>query len=92
MLPEDVPLRRRGQLDRERFPPEALDCCFALFRAALRPLAESGKLGYVLFQLAPWVRYDDATLSYLASLPARLPGWPLAVELRNETWIPARTD
>ncbi len=92
MLPEDVPLRRRGELDREQFPPEALDRCFALFRAALEPLAAAGKLGYVLFQLAPWVRYDDATLAYLASLPGRLPGFTLAVELRNETWIPERTD
>jgi uncharacterized protein YecE (DUF72 family) len=46
----------------------------------------------VLFQLAPWVRYGEATLAYLASLPARLPGWPLAVEFRNETWIPERTE
>ena len=50
MLPEDVPLRRRGELDRERIPPEALERCFALFRAALEPLAAAGKLGYVLFQ------------------------------------------
>ena len=92
MLPEDVPLRRRGELNREQFPPEALDRCFALFRAALEPLAAAGTLGYVLFQLAPWVRYDDATLAYLASLPGRLPGFTLAVELRNETWIPERTD
>ena len=92
MLPEDAPLRRRGELDRDQFPPEALDLCFALFRAALEPLVAAGKLGYVLFQLAPWVRYDEATLAYLASLPARLPGWPLAVEFRNETWIPERTD
>ena len=92
MLPEDVPLRRRGELDRERIPQEALDRCFELFRAALAPLAAAGKLGYVLFQLAPWVRYEEATLDYLASLPARLPGFTLAVEVRNETWIPERTD
>jgi uncharacterized protein YecE (DUF72 family) len=92
MLPEDVSVRRRGELDREQFPPEALDRCFALFRAALEPLAAAGKLGYVLFQLAPWVDYDEPMLAYLASLPARLPGWTLAVEFRNETWIPERTD
>ena len=92
MLPEAPPLRRRGELDREQFPREALDVCFTLFRAALEPLAAVGKLGYVLFQLAPWVRYDEATLAYLASLRSRLPGWPLAVEFRNETWIPERTD
>jgi uncharacterized protein YecE (DUF72 family) len=92
LLPENVSLRRRGEVDRARIPPEALDRCFELFRAAVEPLATAGKLGYVLFQLAPWVRYEEATLEYLASLPARLPGFTLAVELRNETWIPQRTD
>ncbi|MBI2469223.1 MAG: DUF72 domain-containing protein [Candidatus Rokubacteria bacterium] len=92
MLPEDVPLTRRGEVDRDRFPAEALDRCFELFRAGLAPLAGAGKLGYVLFQLAPWVRYGDATLDYLASLPRRLPGWAVAVEFRNATWVPERTD
>ena len=92
MLPQDLPLRPRGEVDRDRFPAEALHRCFELFREGLRPLAEAGKLGYVLFQLAPWVRYDDAGLAYLASLPGRLPGWTVAVEFRNATWIPERTD
>ncbi len=92
MLPEAVPTTRRGEVARERFPAEALDRCFELFRDGLAPLAEAGKLGYVLFQLAPWVRYGDAVLAYLASLPRRLPGWAVAVEFRNETWIPERTD
>lgn len=92
MLSEGAPRGRRGEVDRDAFPPRALDRCFELFRAGAAPLAEAGKLGYVLFQLAPWVRYEEATLAYLASLPARLPGWTLAVELRNETWIPERTD
>jgi uncharacterized protein YecE (DUF72 family) len=91
MLPEDVPLTRRGEVERERFPAEALDRCFELFREGLAPLVEGGKLGYVLFQLAPWVRYDDATLDYLASLRRRLPGWAVAVEFRNAGWIPERT-
>jgi uncharacterized protein YecE (DUF72 family) len=92
MLPEDLPLTRRGEIERERFPAEALDRCFELFRDGLAPLAEAGKLGYVLFQLAPWVRYGDPALAYLASLRRRLPGWTVAVEFRNATWIPERTD
>ena len=92
LLPENVTARRRGEIDRARIPPEALGRCVELFRAAVEPLATAGKLGYVLFQLAPWVRYEDATLEYLASLPARLPGFTLAVEFRNATWIPERTD
>jgi uncharacterized protein YecE (DUF72 family) len=92
MLPEDVPLRPRGEVERDRFPAEALDRSFELFREGLRPLAEAGKLGYILFQLAPWVRYHETTLDYLASLPRRLPGWAVAVEFRNQTWIPERTE
>ena len=46
----------------------------------LAPLETAGKLGYVLFQLAPWVRFDAERLDYLASLPARLPGMTVAVE------------
>jgi len=91
MLPEDLPLTRRGEVERERFPAEAVDRCFELFREGLAPLAEAGKLGYVLFQLAPWVRYGEAALDYLASLPRRLPGFTVAVEFRNASWIPERT-
>jgi uncharacterized protein YecE (DUF72 family) len=78
----------RGEIEAGEFPPEALDEAFRLFRAALAPLSEAGKLGYVLFQLAPWVHYDDARLEYLASLPARLPGWTVAVEFRHRSWLP----
>jgi len=74
MLPENVTPRRRGEIDRERIPAEAVDVCFELFRAAVEPLAAAGKLGYVLFQLAPWVRYEDATLEYLAGQKTRQDG------------------
>ena len=78
----------RGEIEAAEFPPEALDEAFRLFRAALTPLAEAGKLGYVLFQLAPWVRYDETQLAYVASLPSRLPGWSVAVEFRHRSWLP----
>jgi uncharacterized protein YecE (DUF72 family) len=92
MLPEDVPLRGHGEVDRDRFPVEALDRCFELFREGVAPLAHAGKLGYVLFQLAPWVRYSDRALEYLASLRRRLPDWAIAVEFRNATWVPDRAE
>ena len=49
-------------------------------------------MGYVLFQFAPWVHWAPARLDYLASLPARLPGWTLAVEFRHRSWFPDRAD
>ena len=78
----------RGEIEAGEFPPEAVDEAFRLFRAALGPMAEADKLGYVLFQLAPWVRFDDARLQYVASLPARLPGCTVAVEFRHRSWLP----
>lgn len=88
LLPADARRTRRGEIEAGAFPPEAVEAAFRLFRAALAPLAEAGKLGYVLFQFAPWVRYDRARLAYAASLPARLPGWTVAVEFRDRSWFP----
>jgi uncharacterized protein YecE (DUF72 family) len=88
LLPAHARRTRRGEVDVGTLPPEALDHVFRLFRDALAPLAEAGKLGYVLFQLAPWVRFDRARLDYLASLRPRLPGTTVAVEFRDRSWFP----
>jgi uncharacterized protein YecE (DUF72 family) len=82
----------RGEIEAGSFPPEALAATFGHFRAAVAPLAEAGKLGYVLFQFAPWVHHDAAWLAYLRSLPERLPGWTLAAEFRHRSWLPARAE
>jgi uncharacterized protein YecE (DUF72 family) len=88
LLPARPARTRRGEIDRAGVPPEAIDAAFRVFRAALAPLAEAGKLGYVLFQLAPWVHFGDDWLAYLAGLPARLPGFTVAVEFRHRSWLP----
>jgi uncharacterized protein YecE (DUF72 family) len=95
-LPADVqaslPARprrsHRGEILADDVPAAGVDAAFRLFRAALAPLADAGKLGYVLFQFAPWVHYDTARLDYLASLPSRLPGWMVAAEFRHRSWFP----
>ena len=92
LLPKSPQRTRRGEIDATSFSPEAVNCAFQLFRAAVGPIAESGKLGYVLFQFAPWVHFDTARLDYLASLPARLPGWTLAIEFRHRSWLPEHID
>jgi uncharacterized protein YecE (DUF72 family) len=88
LLPRQARRTRRGEIEATSFPPEAVDAAFRLFRAAVAPLAEAGKLGYVLFQFAPWVRYDAPRLDTLASLAERLPGWTIAVEFRHRSWFP----
>jgi len=92
LLPRNPARTRRGEVDATSVPPEALERTFALFREAMRPIAEAGKLGYVLFQLAPWVHFDTDRLDYLASLPRRLPGWTIAVEFRHRSWLPEHAD
>src|SRR5207237_10567564 len=81
----------RGGVGGRRFPAGAAGEGVPPLRGGAGPSGGGGKLGYVLFQLAPWVRYDDARLEYLASLPARLPGWTVAVEFRHRSWLPDHT-
>jgi uncharacterized protein YecE (DUF72 family) len=90
LLPLGARHTRRGEVDAAAFPPEARDAALRLLHAALTPLIEAGKLGYVLFQLAPWVRYSPARLDDLATLPERLPGCTVAVEFRDRSWFPDR--
>ena len=82
----------RGEILADEVPAAGLDAAFRLFRAALRPLEESGKLGYVLFQFAPWVHFEPRRLDYLGSLSERLPGWTVAVEFRHRSWFPDHAD
>jgi uncharacterized protein YecE (DUF72 family) len=91
-LPARARRSRRGEILADDVPAEGVDAAFRLFRAALRPLEEAGKLGYVLFQFAPWVHFDTTRLDYLASLPARLPGWQVAAEFRHRSWFPDHAD
>lgn len=92
MLPATARPNARGQFENTVFPREARDWAFDTFREALQPLEDAGKLGYVLFQMAPWVRYGSEALDYLASLPQRLPGLTVAVEFRDASWLPGHTD
>lgn len=92
LLPRQPARTPRGEIDAAAFSPEALEATFAVFRRALVPLAEAGKLGYVLFQFAPWVRCDPARLASLARLPERLPGLTVAVEFRHRSWLPGHAE
>jgi uncharacterized protein YecE (DUF72 family) len=92
MLPAGAHPNARGQIENRMFPREAYQWAFETFREGLRPLADNGKLGYVLFQMAPWVKYAPEALDYLASLPERLPDVTVAVEFRDASWLPAHAD
>ena len=86
--------RRRGAARSwpTRFPPRVSTrpfACSAPRWARWRLPASSAD---VLFQFAPRVHFEERWLEYLAGLPARLPGWTLAVELRHRSWFPDHAD
>src|SRR6185503_1886061 len=83
LLPRHPRATPRGEILADEVPPEGVEAAFRLFRAALGPLEAAGKLGYVLFQFAPWVHFEERWLEYLAGLPARLPGCFLAGDGRH---------
>ncbi len=67
-------------------PEEFLNACWDQFRAFLEPLAAAGRLGYVLFQLPPGVRYSEAVLEEVHGWTEQLPGYRVAVEFRHRDW------
>ncbi|HKV45549.1 MAG TPA: DUF72 domain-containing protein [bacterium] len=67
-------------------PDEFLNACWDRYREFLAPLEQAGKLGYVLFQLPPGVKYSPAALEAMRGWKRELPGCHLAVEFRNRDW------
>ena len=56
------------------------------FRRGIEPLAASGKLGALLAQFPPSFKGDPASRDYLAQLLRALGDYPVAVELRHQSW------
>ncbi len=71
-------------------PADLDDEIWRIFREALRPLRESGKLGSVLLQFAPWVAPTKESPLMLERARDRLGDLPLAVEFRNAAWLEER--
>jgi uncharacterized protein YecE (DUF72 family) len=92
MLPRTVPTKMAGQIPNDAFDADARAWAFSELQNNLRPIQEAGKLGYILFQLAPWMKRSDEALAYLATLPKALPRATIAVEFRSRSWFGEHTD
>jgi len=79
-------LRESEEVRFSDVPEEFLNACWDHFRAVLDPLALTGKLGYVLFQLPPGVKYSPEALEAMLAWKRELAGHRLAVEFRNRDW------
>jgi len=63
-----------------------------LFACGLAPLREAGRLDVLLFQF-PWsFRNDARNLDWLARVADTFANWPVAVELRHDSWLGDATD
>ena len=82
-LPKDLLAKVRAK----EFPKEVVEAAFDMFRAALRPLKEAGKLGCLLFQFPPWFVPSAGAYAWLEVVREKLPDHGLAVEFRNWRWI-----
>jgi len=69
-------------------PPERLlELSFEMFRGALAPLRNAGRLGCILFQFPPWFVASAAHEAYIDFCRARLPNDQLAIEFRHTSWF-----
>jgi uncharacterized protein YecE (DUF72 family) len=91
MLPPSATKQHRGRIANSAVGDEARIWAFDELHKTLAPLRKADKLGYVLFQLAPWLKFSDESLSYLETLPRRLPDSVIAVEFRNRSWFGEHT-
>ncbi len=83
----DLPTTQKKNLYYKDLPSELLDALWGRFRSALDPLRQSGKLGVVLFQFAPWFVFRPSSLDLIAACAEQLSGYRIAVEFRNTSWF-----
>ncbi|MFW6195566.1 MAG: DUF72 domain-containing protein [Chloroflexota bacterium] len=84
-LPDSV-LAKRNVYAKD-VPPEIVGEAWQRYNEAVRPLAESGKLGVVTFQFPPWFLPGQDSERYIVDCQERMPGWAMAVEFRNRRWL-----
>ncbi len=89
-IAESLPDTKRKSVYYKDLPNELRDALWSEFRNSLRPLAESGKLGVILFQFPPWFTPSPENKAHLEECVERMEGFTLAVEFRNATWFGER--
>jgi uncharacterized protein YecE (DUF72 family) len=91
-LPGGAQSKKIGRVPSTAFGEEARAWAFEQLRKGLMPLREANKLGYLLFQLAPWVKRSDRTQADLVQLKHEFPDDVVAIEFRNRSWFGEHTD
>lgn len=68
-------------------PEEVRDELWRRFKDALQPLKQAGKLRATHWQFAPWVTAAPEWRAHVEECVARMDGFLMAVEFRNQTWF-----
>jgi uncharacterized protein YecE (DUF72 family) len=84
MLPEETGAKARVYA--RDLPEDAMNAVWDMFASALRPLAEAGKLGAILYQFPHWFAASRQNVEYLRELADRSPAQP-AIEFRGAGWM-----
>jgi uncharacterized protein YecE (DUF72 family) len=84
-LPAD--LRGKRRIYGKDLPPELTEEVWRLYRDAMTPLHDAGKLGAILMQYPSWFLPNRRNSEALLEAQARLAPLPMAVELRNGRWL-----
>ncbi|MBJ6750209.1 DUF72 domain-containing protein [Geomonas anaerohicana] len=93
--PHRLPERLRAMLapaDLERedlhvAEPTLLKAMAQALVAALEPLKQAHKMGFVIFQFPPWFGYKKSNLDYIHYCRELMAGIPIAVEFRHGSWF-----
>ena len=84
-LPE--PVAKKARVYYKDIPDEVRDELWTIYRRALRPMRDSGKLGAVLIDFPPWFVPSKENRDYLEHAKERLPDEDVLIEFRNRLWV-----
>jgi uncharacterized protein YecE (DUF72 family) len=80
-------IKTKANVYPHHLPEEALDDLWQGYAGIARTFHVAGKLGALLFQFPPWFHPAPDNYVYIARCRQRLPGFPLAVEFRDGSWL-----
>ena len=89
-LREMLPVLDRTRGETHVSEPAVLRGMAQAMLAALAPLRQAGKMGFVIFQFPPWFGYKNANRDYLLYCKELMAGTPIAVEFRHGSWLTGR--
>jgi len=84
-LPEKV--REKARTYYKDVPAEVSEELWGIFRGALKPMRDAGKLGAILIDFPPWFTPATKNKEYLVHAREHLPDDEVIVEFRSKLWV-----